>query len=284
MLATAILLISTEDKKGITAAVTNFVSEHGGNILHADQHIDEHSNTFFMRVEWCLDGFGVVEERIEDEFAPIAKKFNIQYELYFSGQKQKMAIFVSKPQHCLYNLLYRYRSGQLNCEIAAIISNHSDARQVADEYDIPYHLFEINPANKQVQEKKEIELLKSLDVDLIVLARYHQIMTQEFIDEFPSKIINIHHSFLPAFAGQAPYLQAYEKGVKLIGATSHYIIEALDEGPIIEQETARVSHRDSVSDLKLKGEDLERGVLARAVQWHLDRKILTYGNKTVVFD
>ncbi len=280
----AILLISAEDQRGITASVTDFVYRRGGNILHADQHIDECSNTFFMRLEWALDDFGVVQDKVEAEFMPIAKQFNMQFELYFSNQKQNVALFVSKPQHCLYHLLYRYRSGQLNCHIPAIISNHKDAEQVAREFDIPYHVFEISPANKQAQEKKEIELLKSLQVDLIVLARYHQIMTQEFISEFPNKIINIHHSFLPAFAGQAPYSQAYEKGVKLIGATSHYIIEALDEGPIIEQATARVSHRDSIADLKLKGEDLERSVLARAVQWHLDHKILKYGNKTVIFD
>jgi len=280
----AILLISCPDSKGITAAVTGFVSNNSGNIIHADQHIDEHSNTFFMRIEWSLDGFAVPREKITDQFASIASKFQMTWQLHFSGEKKRVAIFVSKHLHCLYDLLYRYRSNQFACDIPVIISNHPDAASIAKDFNIKYHEFAILKENKIEQEKKQLEILKQEKIDLVILARYHQILTPAFVDLYKNRIINIHHSFLPAFAGKNPYLQAHQKGVKVIGATSHYVTEVLDEGPIIEQDTVRISHRDSVQDLVRKGEDLEKVVLSRAVRWNLEKKILCYGNKTVVFD
>ena len=280
----AILLISCSDQKGITATVTNFVYQNNGNIIHADQHIDEQSNTFFMRLEWSLNGFSVEKEAIVGKFAEIADKFNMKWDLEFSDQRPKVAIFVSKHLHCLYDILLRHKDGQLNCEIPLIISNHPVAKSVADDFEIEFAEFSVNKENKGVQEEKELELLKSKGIDLIVLARYHQILTSDFVDVYADRIINIHHSFLPAFAGKSPYAQAYSKGVKIIGATSHYVTQELDEGPIIEQSTVRISHRDSLEDLIRKGEDLERIVLNRAVRWHLQRKILSYNNKTVIFD
>jgi len=280
----AILLISSPDKRGITATVTNFIYENDGNVVHADQHIDEKNNIFFMRVEWSLDGFKIEKGDISQFFEPIAKRFGMSWELYFTDEPIRVAIFASKPLHCLNDLLFRHQTGQLRCEISLIISNHSDAKDLAKNFKVRYVEIPKDEENKAAQEAKEIELLKKEKIDLIVLARYHQILTKNFIDQFQNKIINIHHSFLPAFAGKNPYSQAYEKGVKIIGATSHYVIEELDEGPIIEQSTVRISHRDSIEDLMLKGQDLERTVLHQAVRWHLERKILSYNNKTVVFD
>ena len=280
----AILLISCPDSKGITAAVTGFIAGHNGNIIHADQHIDEQSNTFFMRIEWSLDGFSVGRESIAELFESIAQKFRMRWQLHFTDQKIRMAIFVSKHLHCLYDLLYRFKAGQLSCEIPVIISNHPEAASLAKDLKIKFHEFAMLSENKSVQEKKQMEVLKQERIDLVVLARYHQILTPNFVNAYKNQIINIHHSFLPAFVGQNPYLQAYQKGVKVIGATSHYVTEALDEGPIIEQDTVGISHRDSVEDLVRKGEDLEKIVLSRAVRWHLEKKILCYGNKTVVFD
>jgi len=280
----AILLISCKDQKGITAAVTNFIFQNQGNIVHADQHIDEQSNTFFMRIEWSLDAFKLKREDISRAFGTIAQSFHMTWTLSFSDQKARVAIFVSKHLHCLYDLLYRHKTGQLFCDIALLLSNHPDAGPVARDFGIEFSEFHVESHNKVQQENKQIELLKSRGIDLVILARYHQILTKQFVDRFPLQIINIHHSFLPAFAGSNPYLQAYQKGVKVIGATSHYVTEGLDEGPIIAQDTVGVSHRDSLEDLKRKGEDLEKLVLSRAVRWHLERKILCYGNKTVVFD
>lgn len=280
----AILLISCPDQKGITAAVTGFIAEHNGNILHADQHIDEQSATFFMRLEWALDGFNIEDAKIHAAFGPIAQKFGMRWELSFSKVKDRMAIFVSKHLHCFHDLLIRYKAGQLSCEIVVIVSNHSDAGALAREFGISFEQFPVFKENKRDQENQQIELLKRYRVDLIVLARYHQILTGNFVKQYPNRIINVHHSFLPAFVGGNPYLQAYEKGVKIIGATSHYVIEALDAGPIIEQDTARITHRDELRDLLRKGEDLEKAVLNRAVRWHLEKKILCYENKTVVFD
>jgi formyltetrahydrofolate deformylase len=280
----AILLISCPDSKGITAAITGFIASHGGNIIHADQHIDEYSNTFFMRIEWALEGFSVSKEQIPEAFKPIASKFQMVWQLHLTGHKKRVAIFVSKHLHCLYDLLYRYRSGQLSCEILLIISNHPDASLLAKEYKIKFHEFAILPENKGEQEKKQMEIIRQENIDLIVLARYHQILTPTFVNAYKNRIINIHHSFLPAFAGKQPYLQAHQKGVKVIGATSHYVTQDLDQGPIIEQDTVRISHRDAVEDLVRKGEDLEKVVLSRAVRWDLEKKILCYGNKTVVFD
>jgi formyltetrahydrofolate deformylase len=280
----AILLISCPDSKGITAAITGFIANNGGNIIHADQHIDEHSNTFFMRIEWSLQGFNIKREKISDVFSVIADQFQMTWQLNFTEKKERVAIFVSKHLHCLYDLLYRYRSGQLSCEIPVIISNHPDAAGIAKEFKIKFHEFAILPDNKQAQEKKQMEILEQEAIGLVILARYHQILTPAFVKAYKKRIINIHHSFLPAFAGKNPYLQAHQKGVKVIGATSHYVTEALDEGPIIEQDTVRISHRDALKDLMRKGEDLERVVLSRAVRWDLEKKILCYGNKTVVFD
>jgi formyltetrahydrofolate deformylase len=280
----AILLISCPDRKGITAAVTNFVFQNQGNIVHADQHIDEQTNTFFMRIEWSLEGFKLKRDDARAAFAAIAKTFNMTWQFSFSDQKPRAAIFVSKHLHCLYDLLYRYKAGQLFCEIPLIISNHPDAGPLVEDFGIPFFEFFVEHANKAGQEQKQMELLKTNKIDLVILARYHQILTRQFVDRYPAQIINIHHSFLPAFAGSNPYLQAYQRGVKTIGATSHYVTEGLDEGPIIAQDTVAVSHRDSLEDMKRKGEDLEKIVLSRAVRWHLERKILCYGNKTVVFD
>lgn len=282
--ANAILLISCPDAKGITAAVTGFVSKHGGNIIHADQHIDDQTNTFFMRIEWSLNGFQLERQSINGAFAQIALGFNMQWRFHVTDAKPKVAIFVSKHLHCLYDLLYRHHSGQLNCEISCIVSNHPDAKHAAKSFGVAFHEFVILKENKQAVEADQIMLLRQKQIDLIVLARYHQILSKAFVDQFPERIINIHHSFLPAFVGKNPYWQAYDKGVKLIGATSHYVTEDLDQGPIIEQDTVRVSHRDSVEDLKRKGEDLERIVLSRALRWHLGHKVLSYGHKTVIFD
>jgi formyltetrahydrofolate deformylase len=280
----AIMLISCPDSKGITSAVTGFVANNSGNIIHADQHIDSQSNTFFMRIEWSLDGFAFNRDQIKSAFSPIATKFNMSWDLHFTGQKIRTAIFVSRQLHCLYDLLYRYKAGQLSCEIPLIISNHPDAADVAREFKIPYHELIVTADTKAVVEKKQREILEKEKIDLIILARYHQILSPSFVSAYKNRIINIHHSFLPAFIGANPYQQAYQKGVKLIGATGHYVTEALDEGPIIEQDTVRISHRDAPADLVRKGEDLERVVLSRAVRWHLEKKILCYGNKTVVFD
>ncbi|MCK5082227.1 MAG: formyltetrahydrofolate deformylase [Candidatus Omnitrophica bacterium] len=280
----AILLVSCPDQKGITASMTNFIYENNGNIVHADQHIDEQGNTFFMRLEWSLDGFDIGKEDIGDRFKAIANKFQMTWDLSFSDQQVRMAVFVSRHLHCLQDLLYRQQAGQLSCEIPLIISNHSDAKPVADHFGIKFLEIPITEDNKSEQEEKEIKVLNEEGIGLIVLARYHQIFTQNFVSTFHNRIINIHHSFLPAFAGGNPYLQAYEKGVKIIGATSHYVTEKLDDGPIIEQDTVRISHRDSLEDLVRKGEDLERVVLSRAVRLALQKKILSYSNKTVIFD
>jgi len=280
----AILLISSPDERGITASVTDFIFQNNGNIVHADQHIDEQNNTFFMRIEWSLDGFNIEKDDVMEQFKPIAEKFQMKWELSFTDQRPRVAIFVSRHLHCLQDLLYRYKSGQLACDIPMIISNHSDAKAIAGDFGIKFLKFSVTQDNKAEQEKKEIEVLNKENIDLIVLARYHQILTPNFVSNFANRIINIHHSFLPAFAGKNPYLQAYEKGVKIIGATSHYVTEQLDEGPIIEQSTVRISHRDSLDDLVRKGEDLERVVLNRALRLVLNKKILNYDNKTIIFD
>lgn len=283
-MANAILLISCPDKRGITAAVTNFIFVHNGNILHADQHIDDQTSTFFMRVEWSLEQFTVAKGEIAREFEKIAKPFNMQWQIDFSDQRPRLGIFVSKHLHCLYDLLYRYKAQQFKCEIPLIISNHPDAKGLAKDFGIDFKEFYVTAENKGQEEKKQLKLLEDYKIDFIVLARYHQVLSKSFVEKFENRIINIHHSFLPAFAGQNPYKQAYQKGVKIIGATSHYVTEKLDDGPIIEQDTVRISHRHALEDLKRLGEDLEKAVLGRAVRWHLSRKILVYNNKTVIFD
>lgn len=283
-MAHAILLISCPDRKGITAAVTGFVSRHDGNILHADQHIDDQSNIFFMRVEWDLEGFSIAEDGIREAFRPVAEEFAMDWDIYFDSRVQKAAVFVSRHLHCLQDVLLRKQAGQLRCEIPVVISNHPDAAALAKGAGSAFYELPVTPETKADQEKKALKILQKHGVDLVVLARYHQILSGDFLSHFPSRVINIHHSFLPAFAGKNPYYQAYQKGVKLIGATSHYVTEVLDEGPIIEQDIVRVSHRDTLADLIRKGEDLERVVLYRALRLALGHKILSYQNKTVVFD
>jgi len=280
----AILLISCVDQKGITAGVSNFIYQYNGNIVAADQHIDDQTNTFFMRIEWALDGFTVPRTEITRAFLPLAQRFQMQWSLHVTDETPRVGVFVSKYTHCLYDLLFRYAEGQFKCTIPLIISNHPYARPIAEHFKIPYHEFCKFADNKAGVEAQEMALLKQSQVDLVVLARYKQIFSNDFVSQFPSKMINIHHSFLPAFVGSNPYQQAYRRGVKIIGATSHYVTEELDAGPIIEQDTVRVSHRDSLADLKRKGQDLEKGVLSRAVRWHLEHKILVYNNKTVLFD
>jgi len=280
----AIILISCPDQRGITATVTGFIYENNGNIVHADQHIDNQSNIFFMRVEWELDGFKIPQEGIKQAFQPIADRFGMSWNLYFTAQKNNIAVFVSRPLHCLQDILLRYEQDQYPCVIRMIISNHEDARPLAQRAGISYHYLPITPQNKAEQESEQIRLLKEAGIDLVVLARYHQILSRAFINVFPQRIINIHHSFLPAFQGHNPYDQAFRQGVKIIGATSHFVVEELDAGPIIEQDTVRVSHRDTTADFKRKGRDLETAVLSRTLRWALERKILCYESKTVIFD
>ena len=284
----AVLLISCPDRRGLIAGVTDFIYRNNGNIEHLDQHVDPALGVFFMRIEWSLDGFSVPRERIHTDFSEVAAKFSMEWKLHFSDERPKFAIFVSKSLHCLYDILSRYREGWFNAEIPVIISNHRDAEDVAGFFGIDFKYFDVTGDNKISSERKQMDLLKGYGVNFIVLARYMQILTKQFVDAYRYGIINIHHSFLPAFAGARPYEQAHSRGVKIIGATSHYVTEDLDEGPIIEQDVVRVSHRDSVEDIRKKGQDLEKVVLSRALNWHLDRRILVYGPsggaKTVVFD
>jgi formyltetrahydrofolate deformylase len=282
--STAILLVSCRDQKGIVAGVASFIYEHGGNIVHAEQHIDVPENIFFHRVEWQLGGFSIAPGEVEESFKPIAERFGMSWQLRFSNARPRIAIFVSKYDHCLVDLLYRHRIGELPAEIAVIISNHPDLEHLALSYGVPYEVFSITPDNKDEQEITQLKLLQRSQVELIVLARYMQILTPRFVHAYPKRIINIHHSFLPAFIGKKPYDQAYERGVKLIGATSHYVTEELDAGPIIAQDVCRVTHRDSLEEMVAKGRHLERQVLGRGVRLHLLHRVLPYGRKTVVFD
>jgi len=281
---TAILLISCPDQKGIVATLSDFVFRHNGNILHADEHADEGSNLFLMRVEFDPTDFDINLADFSKHFSPIAEKFAMRWRLARSNVRQKMAILVSKYDHCLVDLLYRHKSGELACDIPLVISNHPDNGPIADFYRIPFFVVPVSKDNKSEAEQKILRLLKQHDPDFIVLARYMQILSNQFVTEYPHRIINIHHSFLPAFVGAKPYHQAFTRGVKLIGATSHYVTDVLDDGPIIEQDVVRISHRDSLDDLLQKGRDLEKVVLSRAVRWHIENRVLLYGNKTVVFD
>lgn len=281
----AILLIHCPDSPGILAAVTEFINQHGGNILYLDQYVNREDKVFFMRVEWDLENFRIPREKIEDYFQTLlGLRFNMKLSLYFSDIKPRMAIFVSKMSHCLYDMLARYTAGEWDVEIPLIISNHEDMRPVADRFDIPFYCFPITKENKEEQEKKELDLLEKNKITFCVLARYMQVVSPNFIEHFPNKIINIHHSFLPAFVGAKPYHAAHERGVKLIGATSHYVTMELDGGPIIHQDVTRISHKDTVEMLIAKGRDLEKIVLSKAVEKHIARKILTYNNRTVVFE
>jgi formyltetrahydrofolate deformylase len=280
---TAILLITCPDQKGLVATIADFVFRHNGNILHADEHGDDTSNLFLMRVEFDPAQFDFDLPEFGKRFSPIAEKFGMTWRLAQSNYRPRMAILVSKYDHCLVDLLYRQKSGELACEIPAIISNHPDNQAVADFYRIPYFVVPVSSPDKRGAEQKILSLLRQHSPDFIVLARYMQILSPQFVGEYPQRIINIHHSFLPAFVGARPYHQAVERGVKLIGATSHYVTEVLDDGPIIEQDLVRISHRDSLDDVLQKGRDLEKVVLSRAARWHVENRILLYGKKTVVF-
>lgn len=281
---TAILLIDCPDSKGIVAAVGEFLYRHNANILHADQHQDADLGLFLTRLEWDLAEFKLPIADFGKEFAPVAERFQMRWRLELSSTRPKMAIFVSMYDHCLADLLYRHESGELNCEIPVIVSNHHEAERLAAFHKIPFHFLPVTETGKLEAERQQLTLLKKYSIDLVVLARYMQILSPEFVAEYPQRIINVHHSFLPAFSGARPYHRAFERGVKLIGATSHYVTEVLDDGPIIEQDVVRISHRDQLEDLVQKGRDLEKAVLSRAVRWHIEHRILVYAKKTVVFD
>ena len=280
----AILLIHCPNTQGVVAAVSKFIFDYNGNILELDQHVDPRENHFFMRVRWDIKQFEIPKDEIVDAFAnKVGIHFGMKWRFYFKAAKSKMVIFVSKFSHCLYDILQRYKSNEWNVEIPLIISNHPNLSYIAEQFDIPYHVFSITKENKQDQEAKELELLEKHKPDFIVLARYMQVLTQNFIDHYPSKIINIHHSSLPAFPGAKPYHSAHKRGVKIIGATSHYVTEDLDAGPIISQDITRVTHKDSVKDMIRKGKDLEKTVLSQAIWLQLQHKILPYKNKSMVF-
>lgn len=282
---TAKLLLHCPDRPGIVAEITDFITVNKGNIIYLDQHVDHIENIFFMRIEWELKRFIIPKEKIEDYFETLyAQKYDMSFRLYFSDVKPRMAIFVSKMSHCLYDMLARYTAGEWNVEIPLIISNHPDLQPIAERFDIPFYLFPIMKENKLEQEQKEMELLAKYRVNFIVLARYMQVISEDMIKAYPNRIINIHHSFLPAFVGAKPYHAAFERGVKIIGATSHYVTTELDAGPIIEQDVVRITHKDSIQELINKGKDLEKIVLSRAVQKHIERKVLAYKSKTVIFN
>jgi formyltetrahydrofolate deformylase len=281
---TAILLIDCPDRKGLVAAVAEFLYRRNANILHTDQHQDNEQGLFLMRVEWDLDGFDLSIEEFRRQFARIADQFHMRWRLELSMLRPKVAIFVSHYDHCIVDLLYRQQSGELLCDIPLIISNHPTAARIAEFHQVPFHRLAVTQDNKAEIEEQQLQLLKDNAIDLIVLARYMQILSPEFVAQYPQRIINVHHSFLPAFMGAKPYHRAFERGVKLIGATSHYVTSELDEGPIIEQDVSRISHRDQLEDLIQKGRDLEKVVLSRAVRWHIEHRILLYNKKTVIFD
>ena len=286
MKPTAILLLHCKDQTGIISEVTKFITDNKGNIVYLDQYVDHEDGMFFMRIEWELEGFVIPRERIMEYIQTLyAQRYEMTFNLYFNDEKPRMAIFVSKMSHCLYDLLARYKAGEWNVEIPCIVSNHEDLRFVAEQFGIPYYVWSINKdhSNKEAVEKEEMQLLREKKVTFIVLARYMQIISDEMIKHYPHHIINIHHSFLPAFVGAKPYHQAWERGIKIVGATSHYVTAELDAGPIIEQDVTRISHKDTPESLVLKGKDLEKIVLSRAVTKHIERKILTYHNKTVIF-
>jgi formyltetrahydrofolate deformylase len=282
MSPTATLLISCPDQRGLVAKIANFIYSNGGNIVHADQHTDFAQGLFLSRVEWQLEGFNLRREIIAPAFEAIATPLNANWELHFSDELPRIAIWVTKQDHCLLDLIWRQQAKELPAEIPLILSNHENLRGIAEQFGIDYHHIPMTKATKAEAEAKQLELLREYKIDLVVLAKYLQILSTDFIAQFP-KIINIHHSFLPAFPGANPYHRAFDRGVKIIGATAHYATADLDEGPIIEQDVVRVSHRDSTEDLIRKGKDLERVVLARAVRLHLQHRALVYGNRTVVF-
>ena len=280
----AVILMHCPDQPGIIAVITEFINTNGGNILYLDQYVDRVNGIFYMRVEWDLEKFLIPKEKINDYFFTLyAQRYNMVYRLSFTDRLQRMALFVSKMSHCLYDILACYTAGDWEVEIPLIVSNHPDLRHVGEQFGIPFEVIPVTRDNKAEMEAREFELLEKYEIDFIVLARYMQVLSEDFINRYPNRIINIHHSFLPAFVGAKPYHAAYERGVKLIGATSHYVTTELDAGPIIEQDIVRITHKDTVADLVHKGRDLEKIVLSRAVEKHIQRKILAYKNKTIVF-
>ncbi|MEN0006098.1 MAG: formyltetrahydrofolate deformylase [Bacteroidota bacterium] len=282
---TAILLMHCPDQVGIVAAVTDFLHRNNGNVISLDQHVDREVGQFFMRVEWELEGFAIPAEKVDEFFGTlVGQKFAMQWQLHFTNRKPRIGIFVSKMSHCLYDILQRVKSGEWEAEIPVIISNHENLKYIADRFDIPFKVFTITKENKAEQEALEMALLRELDVDIVILARYMQILSDNFVSHFPNQVINIHHSFLPAFKGARPYHSAYKRGVKLIGATSHYVTADLDEGPIIAQDVIKISHRDSIRDLIRKGKNMEKVVLSEAIWLALQHKILPFQNRTVVFE
>lgn len=281
---TAKLLLHCPDRQGIVTEITNFITVNNGNIVYTDQYVDRVDHVLFMRLEWELDGFIIPRDQIKDSIRTLfVEKFKMEFGLYFSDVKPRMALFVSKQNHCLFDILARYTAGEWDVEIPLVISNHEDLRSVAEDFRIPYYCFPITKENKDEQEAKEMALMEKENVNFVVLAKYMQIISPRMIEKYPHNIINIHHSFLPAFTGAKPYHQAFERGVKIIGATSHYVTEELDAGPIIEQDVIRISHKDTPETLVYKGKDLEKVVLSRAILKHIERKILTYKNKTIIF-
>ncbi|MCG8599865.1 MAG: formyltetrahydrofolate deformylase [Verrucomicrobiales bacterium] len=281
--STAILLVSCPDQPGIVASVSDFLFQNKGNIVDVDQHVDQENGVFFMRVEWEIEGFAVSRDDLEVAIAPLAEKFSMNWSLYFTDVVPRVALFITRDNHCVYDLLSRQESGELRMEIPLIVSNREDLKPIADRFSIPFHFLPITKETKAEQEKKEIALLQEHEIDLVVLARYMQILSPLMTEAFPNRIINIHHSFLPAFPGARPYHSAHKRGVKLVGATSHYVTEDLDEGPIIAQGVTPVSHSDTVHDFVRKGRALEQSVLSRAVWLHLNRRTLVHANRTVVF-
>lgn len=280
----AIILIHCPDQPGLVAAVTDFINLNGGNIIELEQHVNRQENEFFMRIKWDVSEFLIPCDKIEDYFRTMyANRYRMTFRIYFDNYIPRMAVFVSKMSHCLFDILGRYTAGEWKVEIPLIISNHEDLRWVADRFGIEYHVLKINKDNKDKIESEQIALLNDKNIDFVVLARYMQILSDNFIEAYPNKIINIHHSFLPAFVGAKPYHAAHERGVKIIGATSHYVTPELDAGPIIEQDITRISHRDSIGDLVRKGQDLEKIVLSRAIKLHMERRVLVYKNKTILF-
>ncbi|HEU0037540.1 MAG TPA: formyltetrahydrofolate deformylase [Kofleriaceae bacterium] len=280
----ATLLVACPDRKGIVATLAQVLYGHGANILDADQHTDAMAGMFFQRIRFDLSSLMTDRVSLENAIREVAERFAMEWRVSYGSQVRRVAVFASKQEHCLYDLLIRYRAGELACEVAMVVSNHGEAEAIARHFDVAFHHLPVTAETRAAQEARAIELVEGAGVDLIVLARYMQILSPAFVERFPARIINIHHSFLPAFVGANPYRQAYTKGVKLIGATSHYVTSELDQGPIIEQATIRCSHRDSVEDLVRKGKDLEKRVLANAVRWHLEDRVLVYAGKTVVFD
>jgi formyltetrahydrofolate deformylase len=280
----ATLLVSCPDRKGLVAALAQLLYGHGANIVDADQHTDQTVSMFFQRIRFDLRELRTDRVALEQGIGDVAERFDMSFRLAYESQRKRIALFVSKYDHCLYDLLLRHRAGELACDISLVVSNHPDLAYVAEQFQVPFHVFAVDKQNKSAQEQAQAALLDSERIDLIVLARYMQILSSDFTARYVNRIINIHHSFLPAFVGSKPYHRAYERGVKLIGATAHYATSELDEGPIIEQDVIRASHRDSIDDLVRKGRDLEKVALARAVKWHVEDRVLVYGNKTVVFD